>query len=55
MTKMQFCKFNAKPFNILSAATSFIVPGLIYIEAYKEAHVRDAIIGIDGIFSSKVK
>jgi transcription elongation factor SPT5 len=55
MTKKMFCQFNAKPFNILSASMSFTVPGKIYIEAFKEAHVRDALVGIDGMFLSKVK
>ena len=53
------CKFESlwksgRPLNILSATFTNQVPGHIYIEAFKEAHVWEAIEGIDSIFPWKI-
>lgn len=43
------------PLSILSATTSDNVEGFIYIEAYKELHVREAIGGLSNILSGKIQ
>jgi len=55
MTKFEYCKWNSLPINILSASASFTVPGHIYVEAFKECHVRQALEGIDGVFHKIVQ
>ena len=40
---------------ILSAMNSDKVPGVIYIEAFKLTHVRDAVKGLQDVFQGKIK
>ena len=43
-----------KPLAILSATSSENVEGFIYIEAYKEIHVRQALEGLYSVLGGKV-
>lgn len=54
LNKQQAYKTNKQPLQILSATTSFRVKGYLYIEAFKEHNVREAIKGLNVIFQGKV-
>lgn len=43
------------PLSILSVTTSDNVENFIYVEAYKELHVREAVKGISNIMSGKIQ
>jgi len=54
MTKHECMKARGKPLHILSATFTNQVPGFIYIEAFKEVHVWEAVEGIEFIFPWKI-
>ena len=43
-----------KPLGILSVTATENVEGFIYVEAYKEIHVKEATRGITNIFGGKI-
>ena len=55
MNKFMDLRWRGEPIQILSVTVSDRVEGMLYIEAFKEGNVREAIKGITGIYKSKVK
>lgn len=45
---------NGKPLSILSVTATENVEGYIYVEAFKEIHVREAIKGLNLIFGKLI-
>jgi transcription elongation factor SPT5 len=43
-----------EPLSILTATCSENVDGFVYVEAFKEIHVRQAITGLSAILGSKL-
>jgi hypothetical protein len=50
---IDFAKKN-HPLGILSATCTDNVEGYIYVEAYKEIHVREAIKGLNAVLGNKL-
>ena len=54
MNKYMALRWRGNPIHILSVTVSDRVEGLLYLEAFKEGHVREAIRGVNWVFQSKV-
>lgn len=54
MNKYLVLKRQGKPLNIISATISDKVQGHLYIEAFREVHVRDAIKGLRLIYQREI-
>ena len=54
MNKYMSLRCRGQPIHILSVTISDRVEGMLYLEAFKEGHVREAIKGINHIYQSKV-
>ena len=55
MNKSIDCRINKRPLSIFSVTVSDKVAGVLYIEAFREIHVREAIKGIENIYQSKIQ